>query len=148
MGTQKGIAKAIIDQKADYILALKGNQAAIKEEVESLFKNQSSDSTNEEVCKGHGRIETRKCEVITNLKFLDEKEKWVGLKSIIRITAKREIKGKTSRESRLYISSLNTTAENFNQYIRQHWGVENSLHWTLDMVFNEDHQRKRNGKSA
>ena len=148
MGTQKKIAEKIIKEGADYILALKSNQPYLKENVDHTFLRQQPDSINETVEKGHGRIETRKCEVIDKLDFLDEKENWTGLKSLIRITANREINGKNTSETRLYISSIEADAKNFNSFIRQHWGVENSLHWTLDVTFREDAQRKRNGQAA
>ncbi len=148
MGTQKKIAETIIDKQADYILALKGNQGYLKEDVQNTFIRQQPDSTDETVEKGHGRIETRKCEVINKLDFLDEKEQWASLKSLARVTAIREINGKESSEKRLYISSVEADAKSFNLFIRQHWGVENSLHWTLDVTFREDAQRKRNGHAA
>ena len=148
MGTQRAIAKKIVNKGADYILALKGNQKEINEEAQSLFKIQKSDSSCEVTEKGHGRIETRKCEVITDLKFLDSKEKWENINSVVKITSERILKTKTESETRYYISSLSINAIDFNKYIRMHWGVENSLHWTLDMVFNEDYQRKRKGRSA
>ncbi len=148
MGTQKKIAEMIIDKQADYILALKGNQGYLKEDVQNTFLRQQPDSTDETVEKGHGRIETRKCEVINKLDFLDEKEQWAGLKSLARVTASREINGKKTSEVRLYISSVVSDAKSFNTFIRQHWGVENSLHWTLDVTFREDAQRKRNGHAA
>lgn len=148
IGTQKDIAETIIENNADYILALKANQGYLKEDAENIFKRQKPDSTDEMIEKGHGRIETRKCEVITQIDFLEDKDKWKNLKSLIRITAQREINGKSTIEDRLYISSIDANAKDFNIYIRQHWGVENSLHWTLDVTFREDDQRKRNGKSA
>ena len=148
MGTQKKIAETIIDKQADYIFALKGNQGYLKEDVQNTFIRQQPDSTDETVDKGHGRLETRKCEVINKLDFLDEKEQWTGLKSLARITAKRETNGKETSEIRLYISSVEADAKSFNSFIRQHWGVENSLHWTLDVTFREDAQRKRNGHAA
>ena len=123
MGTPKKIAETIIEKKADYILALKGNQGYLKEDVQNTFLRQQPDFTDETVEKGHGRIETRKCEVINNLDFLDEKEQWAGLKSLARVTAKREINGKQSSEERLYISSVESDAKSFNSFIRQHWGV-------------------------
>lgn len=86
--------------------------------------------------------------MIRNLDFLEGKERWAGLKSIIRITSVREIRNTKTTETRLYISSLEETAQNLNHYIRQHWAVENSLHWTLDMTFDEDRQRKRNENAA
>jgi predicted transposase YbfD/YdcC len=148
MGTQKDIAKTIIENKADYILALKGNQGYLKEDAENIFNRQRPGSTDEMIEKGHGRIETRRCEVIAQLAFLEDKGNWKNLKSIIKLTAQREINGKSTIENRLYISSIDGNAKDFNKYIRQHWGVENSLHWTLDVTFREDDQRKRNGKSA
>ena len=148
MGTQKEIADKIIDQDANYILALKGNHSNLEEEVESIFKVQKSYSIDEDLDKGHGRIEERKCEVITDLEFLDGKENWRELSNIIKITSTRIIGQKTSTETRLYISSLTCSAKDFNSYIRQHWGVENSLHYTLDVTFNEDQQRKRTKNAA
>ena len=148
MGTQKKIAEKIIEQKADYVLALKGNQEYLKENVVSIFARQQPESKDITIEKGHGRIETRECSVITDLTFLDEKEQWKKMKSIIKINSQREIKGKITNETRYFISSLIDDAKNFNSYIRQHWGIENSLHWSLDVTFNEDFQRKRNGHAA
>lgn len=82
------------------------------------------------------------------MRFLDGKEKWTGIKSILQITSIREIKEKKTTEIRLYISSLDSSAKDLNQYIRQHWRVENSLHWTLDITFNEDRQRKKDKNAA
>jgi len=148
MGTQKNIAEKIIEEKADYILALKENQAYLKEDVESTFLRQKPDSVDETVEKGHGRLETRKCEVINTLDFLDQKKEWSGLNTLARITAQREIKGVKTTDVRFYISSVDAEAKEFNAYIRQHWAVENSLHWILDMTFREDAQRKRKGMAA
>jgi predicted transposase YbfD/YdcC len=148
MGTQTAIAKDIIDKKADYVLALKGNQKELREEVESIFVVQQPESNHCVTEKGHGRIETRKCEVIRTLDFLEGRERWANLSSIIRITSERTIREKTVAETRYYISSLNIDAEPMNSHIRMHWGVENSLHWTLDMIFGEDQQRKREGAAA
>ncbi len=143
MGTQTDIATKIIENKADYILALKGNQGNLQEEVESIFRVQKIDDQDDDIEKNRGRIESRTSQVIKNLEFLDGKEKWAGLKSIIKIISVREIGDKKTTETRMYISSLDESAENLNKYIREHWGIENSLHWTLDMTFNEDKQRKR-----
>jgi predicted transposase YbfD/YdcC len=148
MGTQTDIAEKIIEKKADYILALKGNQGALEEEVESIFRVQKPEDEDHNLEKNRGRIESRTCQVIRDLEFLDGKEKWAGLKCIIKITSVREIGDKKTTENRLYISSLNSSAADLNQYIRQHWGIENSLHWTLDMTFNEDRQRKRDKNAA
>ena len=148
MGTQKNIAAAIIDNQANYILALKGNQTYLKEDVESLCKRMKPDSENEVVEKGHGRVETRNCKVYQQIQLLEDIDKWKELKSVVQITSEREIRGKKTTEIRLYICSLLDNAEAFNKYIRFHWGIENSLHWTLDMTFREDEQRKRDKHSA
>ncbi len=148
MGTQREIASKIIENKADYILALKGNQGNLEEEVESLFKVQKIEDQDVDIEKNRGRIETRTCQIIRDLKFLDKKEDWTALKSIIRIISIREIDNKKSTESRLYISSLEHSAKDINRYIRSHWAIENSLHYTLDMTFNEDRQRKRDKNAA
>ena len=147
-GTQKKIVETIIEKQADYILALKGNQGYLKDDAESIFLRQQPDSVDETLEKGHGRIETRKCEVINKIDFLDQKEQWAGLKSLARITAQREIRDTITTEVRLYISSVEADAKEYNCYIRQHWAVENSLHWTLDVTFREDAQRKRNGRAG
>lgn len=148
MGTQTKIAQKIVDAKANYILSLKDNQKELKEEVESIFEVQTPEFSDETIDKGHGRLEIRKCDVINNLEFVAGKEKWAKLSSIVRISSERTIRNKTETETRYYISSLNCDAASFNLHIRSHWGVENSLHWTLDMTFREDEQRKRNGKAA
>ena len=147
MGTQTAIAKKIKEKEADYILAVKGNQKTLLEEVEATCKNNRPVKDSSEVEKGHGRIETRRCEVFEKGLIVDFEDRWEGLKSVIKITATREIGEKRTSEVRYYISSLNTS-QPFNSYIRDHWKVENSLHWTLDMVFREDEQRKRNSRSA
>jgi predicted transposase YbfD/YdcC len=148
MGTQREIAAKITEKKADYLLALKGNQGTLKDDVEDLFKIQKPDDQSNTLEKNRGRIESRTCEVIRDLGQLENREKWVGLKSIIRISSVVEVGEKKSTEIRLYISSLEASAEDLNQYIREHWGIENSLHWTLDVTFNEDRQRKRIGNAA
>jgi predicted transposase YbfD/YdcC len=148
MGTQKDIARKIIANQADYILSLKANQKNFMEEVESVFRVQKPDSTSQSTDKAHGRIETRSCYVITDLTQIEGVEKWENMKSIIKITSERILADKTTTEERYYISSLDVSAEKFNKYIRAHWGVENNLHWVLDMTFNEDYQRKRTKNAA
>lgn len=148
MGTQRKIAEIIINKEANYILALKGNQGYLREDAEAVCSRSKPDSLDETIEKGHGRIETRKCEVFQNIDLLENKNDWKELKSIIRIVATREINEKRSEETRYFISSLKVDATDFNKYIRQHWGIENSLHWVLDLVFREDEQRKRNGNAA
>ena len=130
MGTQRDIASKIIENKADYILALKGNQGNLEEEVENIFKVQKIEDEYIDIEKNRGRIETRKCQIIRDLQFLDKKEDWRALKSIIKITSIREIGDKKTTEIRLYIISLDHSAKKMNHYIRSHWAIENSLHWT------------------
>lgn len=150
MGCQKDIASAIIDKEADYLLALKGNQGNLEEEVKDSFRFLPIDSVSEEVDMGHGRIETRRCSVITDLSLIEKKHEWKNLRCLVRIEAERYDKCKktTQNEVRLYISSLPPDAELINRSVRSHWAVENSLHWVLDVAFNEDHSRKRAGFAA
>lgn len=156
MGCQKKVARQIIAQGGDYILALKENQAQLCERVSKLFapvhqtgdlKYISHDKT-ETKGKDHGRLERRTCWVIPASEwrfYLDMKDKWAGLQSVIMVTAERTVDGKTSTESRYYISSLPPDAESMLSSVRSHWGVENSLHWVLDMAFREDESRVRKG---
>jgi predicted transposase YbfD/YdcC len=147
MGTQTAIVKKIIEKEGDYILAVKENQKTLLEEIESTCRRDKPVADYTEIEKGHGRIETRRCEVFEKGLIVDFENRWEGLQSIIKITATRETGDKKSTEERFYISSLDTE-QPMNQYIRSHWGVENSLHWTLDMVFREDEQRKREKHAA
>lgn len=154
MGCQRDIAAKIQEKGADYVLALKGNQASIHTEAKRIFNDQhtrDARSVHEDVSKGHSRIEKRTCTRII-LKKTDlsdqEKEKWQGLASVVRIESERTINNKTTKETRYYLSSLKTTARKFCNIIRQHWGIENSLHWILDMSFREDESRIRTGNSA
>ena len=150
MGCQKEIASAIIDQDANYILALKGNQGNLLEQTEDSFRFLDVASVNEETDAGHGRVERRVCTVVNDLSMIEKKEQWEGLKSLVRIEAERYIKssGKTETETRYYISSLPADAALLNKSIRSHWGIENKLHWSLDVAFNEDNSRKRAGHAA
>jgi predicted transposase YbfD/YdcC len=146
MGTQTKIAEQIIESDADYILAVKGNQKELEEDVMITIKRRNAVVDTSTVEKGHGRIETRKCEVF-NKGYVDDK-KWMGVKSVIKITSIREVADKTETNERYYISSLEANSNDFNTLIRSHWAVENNLHWVLDMVFREDDQRKRANHAA
>jgi len=142
MGTQTAIARKIVEKEGDYILAVKGNQGSLEEEVHTTCKYNRPVFDSCTVEKGHGRIETRRCEVFEKGLIVDFENRWEKLTSVIKITSVREFTNKTETQERFYVSSLNTNND-FNKYIRNHWEVENSLHWTLDMTFREDEQRKR-----
>jgi predicted transposase YbfD/YdcC len=142
MGTQTAIARKIIENGGDYILAVKGNQGSLEEEVRATCGRNVPVSDTCEVEKGHGRIETRRCEVFEKGLIVDE-SRWEHLSTVIKITSTREFpSGKTETQQRYYISSLKANND-FNRHIRSHWEVENKLHWVLDMTFREDEQRKR-----
>lgn len=149
MGTQKAIAKQIIEKEGDYVLALKGNQGTLNEDVRLFLEKQLSKASStaievpyQDIDKGHGRIETRRCIVSSEIDWLTQKEQWVGLKTIAMIEQTQEINGKISTEQRFFISSLPANAELIAKAVRAHWLVE-SMHWTLDVVFNEDASRVR-----
>lgn len=151
MGTQKEIAKKIIDQNADYILAVKANQSQLLEHIEDEFQFSKQLETYTKHDLDHGRIETRKCSVINDFKFIEQNNQWKNLTSIIKIESCREFKNSnkpTENATRYYISSLRNNASDFQSKIRSHWAVENKLHWTLDVAFSEDASRKRAGNAA
>ena len=158
MGTQREIAKTIIEQKADYVLSLKGNQGNLHKNVElffQAFENKDMDvkdinvKFHQTMDKGHGRIEERKYWVTSDISWLDPEKKWKGLNSIAMCKATRiigdSISNEISHETRFFISSLPDDAELFARAIRSHWRVENSLHWVLDISFREDDCRIRQG---
>ena len=154
MGTQKKITKTIIKNHGDYVLALKENHKGLYYETVLFFKemeNMKSEGFTfdeyETVNGGHGRIETRKYTMTSDIAWLQDKEKWTGLKSIGMVESIREINGECSNEKRYYISSLKCDAEKFGNAVRSHWGIENSLHWVLDIAFREDESRIRKGSA-
>ena len=152
MGCQRAIAAKIIEKKADYVLALKGNQGTLRDDVQLLVDEQKAlnyeDSTisfDETVDGDHGRIETRRCTVIHDIDWLVERHPWPGLKAIVVVESRREIDGETTDETRFYITSLTLAAIMVGPMIRAHWAIENSLHWVLDMIFRDDECRVRTG---
>jgi predicted transposase YbfD/YdcC len=150
MGCQYKIADKILSKEGDYIFSLKGNQGNLAEDVTQHFEHYNSQIKNvyTENDKGHGRIETRTCSIIEDVAWLKADHKhWNSIQSIIRIESTREMGDKKTVERRYYISSLNTSAEKMLKAIRSHWGIENSLHWILDMSFNEDYSRIRKGNA-
>ena len=147
---QKNIASQIVSQEADYVFALKGNQGNLLQQTEDSFRFLPVKSVSEEIDADHGRVERRVCSVIDDLSMIEAREDWKNLKSIVKVEAERFIKstGKSESETRFYVSSLPADAKLLNKSIRSHWRVENSLHWILDVAFNEDNSRKRAGNAA
>jgi predicted transposase YbfD/YdcC len=150
MGCQRAIARKILDKKADYVLALKGNQGSLRDDVELFAAEQKANkfkdttiSQDETVDGDHGRIETRATTVIHDVGWLQKRHDWPGLKAVVMIESTREIGEKTERETRFYITSLALPAEQLGAIVRSHWAVENSLHWVMDMVFRDDECRVR-----
>jgi predicted transposase YbfD/YdcC len=150
MGCQKTIAQKICEKGANYVLALKGNQGSLHQDVklflETEIAKESSSAIHdryEETDKGHGRIETRKCIASGHVNWLEQKPEWAGLNTIAMIEETRDVGGKISVERRFFISSLPADAKQIASAVRAHWLVENALHWTLDVVFNEDYSRVR-----
>ena len=150
MGCQRDIAQKILDKKADYVLALKGNQGTLRADVDLFVAEQKAvgfkDTTisrDETVDGDHGRIETRTTTVIHDLEWLGQRHAWPGLNGIVVIDTRRETGGTLEQETRLYITSLTLPATSLGAIVRSHWAVENSLHWVMDMVFRDDECRVR-----
>lgn len=150
MGCQRNIAEKILDKKADYVLALKGNQSTLREDVEVFAAEQKANgfkdtkvSRHQTVDGDHGRIETRTYTAIHDVAWLVERHDWPGLRGVVMVESTREIGDKIERETRFYITSLVLLASALGPIIRSHWAVENSLHWVMDMIFRDDECRIR-----
>lgn len=148
MGCQRAICHTILDKGGDYVIALKGNQGNLFDDVKAYFDNKEHPITQQwsECDKGHGRIEERTCYALDHIEWLLKEHHWPGLKSIAKVQSTRQTKTGTTQEERYYISSLEADAERLAKAARSHWGIENRLHWVLDVTFNEDgaHIRKEN----
>lgn len=152
MGCQRAIAAQIVDSDGDYVLALKGNQPTLAQEVEEAFV--TAELTEESLAesqrfveseRAHGRRQTRTVTALDARQRLSDKQEWKGLRSIIMVESTREIGGEQSQETRYYISSHKPDAVMLARCIRQHWGIENNQHWELDVTFHEDSSRIRKG---
>jgi predicted transposase YbfD/YdcC len=149
MGCQRSIAQKIIDKKADYVLALKGNQGTLREDVEVFAAEQKANgfrdttiSRDQTVDGDHGRIETRTTTVIHDVAWLQERHDWPSLKAIVMVESTRESGEKTEFETRFYITSLLLLAAQLGPVVRSHWAVE-SMPWVMDMIFRDDECRVR-----
>jgi predicted transposase YbfD/YdcC len=149
-GCQRDVAAKIIEKKADYILALKGNQGALREEAELFADGQTTRSfadakisTHQTADADHGRLETRKRTVIHDVGWLQARRKWLGLKGVLMVESKRGFGGEIERETRFHITSLTLEAKLSGPMIRDHWAVKNGLRWTMDMTFRDDDCRIR-----
>lgn len=142
------IAGQISEKGAHYLLALKKNQKQLFEQVsEQMLRQKAALAKAEWVDFGSGRIEKRVCYVSEQLDLLDDLATWPAISRVVMVEASRERQGKRQEQTRFYLSSLPATAAVFNQLIRNHWGIENQLHWLLDVVFGEDQSRTRQGNA-
>lgn len=150
MGCQKAIATKIFNGDGDYLIAVKGNQPTLERAITATFEGKRDKTYlcpvidfNKTEDISRNRYEIRRCWVTSCLDELDMAEEWDGLTTIAKIESERTLNGETSIEHRYYICSCDASAEKINQAVRSHWGVENSLHWVLDMAFREDECRVR-----
>ena len=156
MGTQTEIAKKIVEKGADYILALKGNQGTLFEDVKLFMEEYAKDKNikntanyHKNIDKGHGRNEIRECYIYNNVEWIDRKNRWKNLQGIGMIWSHIEENGIKSEQKHYFIYSLkDKSAKEIMKLKRNHWSIENNLHWVLDMAFREDESRARMENSA
>ncbi len=154
MGTQANIAQAVQDRGADYVLAVKDNQPTLADSIREFFTTFKTNPAKTPHClaetveKDHGRIEVRRCFAFDQLDCLHKPGQWPGLSAFVVLESERTIKGETSVEQRLYITSLAPDAAKISNAIRSHWAIENRLHWCMDVVFSDDQMRARTGHAA
>jgi predicted transposase YbfD/YdcC len=153
MGCQKKIAKQIKGSGGDYIFSLKGNHGTLHEEVKLFMDDAITNNGNCDYgCDtdgGHGRVEIRKVWYSEDIAWMQDRQQWHGLSSLVAVESQRTIGGNISTERRYFISSLSgSTAQTIGRMIRSHWGIENKLHWGLDVSFGEDQCRIRKGFGA
>ena len=151
MGCQHKIAHQIVNGGGHYVFGLKGNQGTLHEDVVTWFDRPPKTahfSVFGDNDKGHGRVETRKITVGTDVAWLHQRHpKWQTIQSMVKIESERWVGGKAHTETRYYITSRKGEAEQLLSYVRRHWGIENELHWVLDMSFGEDQSRIRKGNA-
>ena len=155
MGCQKSIAETIVDREGDYLLAVKGNQPKLQAAIKATLSHRKPEIYINPVIdyfesseKSRGREETRRCWTTASLGKLDMVNDWKGLAQIAMVESERTVRGKTAVDRRYYICSTKTSAREILQSSRSHWGIENKLHWVLDMAFREDESRVRKGYGA
>ena len=145
MGCQKKITQTIIEAHADYVIRVKDNQPSLHQNIALYFQDPENSRLErfETIDGEHGRIETRRYFATDDIDWLEGKHQWTGIKTICRVVRQRDVNGKLSTESAYFISSLDNNASKIAQSIRNHWGIENDLHWCLDIAFREDACRVR-----
>jgi predicted transposase YbfD/YdcC len=154
IATNAEIAQAIKDKGGDYLLAVKANQPALRKETEAAFATAGEIDTFVDCDKGHGRIERRAVSVVRETDWLDGERRFPGelrlrhAATLVRVQSRAELSDRSRFETRYYISSADLSAKRAAEAVRGHWGIENQLHWTLDVVFAEDQSRLRKGHGA